>query len=365
MSVKSSDLCEVRVPTFRRPRLLKRALSSIIDQTHVDWRCVVFDDCPMGSARSVVDKMQDDRISYIRNLTQLGATGNIDRSFTRGPLLGGRYAFVLEDDNYLLPDHIERSIHLLAANNVKVAFCNQYCEIVKVADEPGQIGNNQILDWMYQPGCQHPESIMPALLFSHGFSNGAVFWRTDCTSDFQIGGLTRWPEVQESLRLLQLKEPVFISLAPTSVWRPREPQRRLSATKFASWLRRAVTNQINRLLVEKEKIGYRALVIKILGAEAILHFIDTNAIPDFSRHRDARLLTMERSMLLCGYNPRLTKRGTVRRGSYLLLGIATRSFLPKRLGIARESGRSVVQSPTINAPARPASSGFEYLDELQ
>ena len=142
MSVEFSGLCEeFRVPTFRRPGLLKRALLSIQEQTYSDWRCVVFDDCPDGSARSVVDNIEDPRISYSHNSQRLGASGNIDKSFARGPMLDGQYAFVLEDDNYLLPDHIERSIGLVNKNSVKVAFCNQYCEIVDVSGETGRIAD--------------------------------------------------------------------------------------------------------------------------------------------------------------------------------------------------------------------------------
>src|SRR5262245_1504436 len=96
MSSDSSGLCEVRVPTFRRPKLLRRALLSVLagcgkteqgsrsdsdpftwgfgyvhgqneffrsllEQTYSNWRCVVLDDCPDGSARSIVEAIQDHR----------------------------------------------------------------------------------------------------------------------------------------------------------------------------------------------------------------------------------------------------------------------------------------------------------------
>jgi Glycosyl transferase family 2 len=93
MSSDSSGLCEVRVPTFRRPKLLRRALLSVLEQTYSHWRCVVLDDCPDGSARSIVEAIQDHRIDYLQNPQRLGAVGNIDKSFFRGPMLGGNYAF--------------------------------------------------------------------------------------------------------------------------------------------------------------------------------------------------------------------------------------------------------------------------------
>ena len=67
MSSDSSGLCEVRVPTFRRPKLLRRALLSVLEQTYSNWRCVVLDDCPDGSARSIVEAIQDHRIDHLQN----------------------------------------------------------------------------------------------------------------------------------------------------------------------------------------------------------------------------------------------------------------------------------------------------------
>jgi len=76
--------CEIRVPTFRRPRLLERALRSVAAQTHEDWCCVVFDDCPDGSAKPIVEAMADRRFEWRQNGPALGAIGNIDRAFVVG-----------------------------------------------------------------------------------------------------------------------------------------------------------------------------------------------------------------------------------------------------------------------------------------
>jgi hypothetical protein len=64
---------------------LRRALLSILE-TYSDSRCVVLDDCPDGSARSIVEAIQDHRIDYLQNPQRLGAVGNIDQSFFRGPM---------------------------------------------------------------------------------------------------------------------------------------------------------------------------------------------------------------------------------------------------------------------------------------
>jgi glycosyltransferase involved in cell wall biosynthesis len=322
-----SALCEVRVPTYRRPRLLKRALLSIVAQSHSNWRCIVFDDCPDGSARHVVDGLRDSRICYSHNSKQLGAIGNIDQSFARLPLLNGDYAFILEDDNYLLPFHIERSIDILKTNKTKVAFCNQFCEIVEIAGEPGRQGPALTLNWMYEPGTHNPHDLWPALLFSHGFSNGAAFWSTDCLTNFQIGRMTRQTGVQESLRLLRLLDRVHVSLDATSVWRPGELKKTplCGGRQLAKRFWQSAANKINRLIVVKEMIDYQSAVLKKLGVDRVRDFVNKNAIPDFDKFREERVAEMERSMLLCGYDSNLTRRSLAYRYQLLFIGFMIRS----------------------------------------
>jgi Glycosyl transferase family 2 len=320
-----SSLCEVRAPTFRRPALLRRALLSLTGQTHTNWRCIVFDDCPNGSAQAIVDEINDRRIVYARNRVQLGAIGNIDQAFAKTPLFNGRYAFVLEDDNYLLPSHIQTAIRLIEDNRTKVVFCNQICEIIDADGSPSTAGAGHTLDWMYAAGAQSPEDLLPALLYSHGFSNGAVFWRSDCQSDFQVGDLTTHPGVQESVRLLRLKDASYVSLEATAVWHPTESEGQLSMrTLSIPRLRRAIRNRLRQLRMEKQKVDFHSAVLKRIGERRVLAFVADNRIADFARHKASRLATIERSMLLCGYNARLTGRGVLRRIGLLTLGLIVR-----------------------------------------
>src|SRR5262249_22499110 len=137
---------------------------------------------------------------------------------------GGRYAFVLEDDNYLLSTHIETAINAAKKHNVRVVLCNQFCEEVEIVGKPGKLTSIKTLNWMYDEGLFHPNELLPALLFSQGFSNGSAFWRTDCFSNFQMGQITNRSGIQESMRLLRLRDPVYVSLEPTAVWRSNDPR---------------------------------------------------------------------------------------------------------------------------------------------
>ena len=62
----------VIIPTFRRQRQLAQALASVLGQVGVTLDVFVVDDCPDGSAREVVEQLQDPRITYLRNRTTIG-----------------------------------------------------------------------------------------------------------------------------------------------------------------------------------------------------------------------------------------------------------------------------------------------------
>jgi glycosyltransferase involved in cell wall biosynthesis len=118
-------LCEVRIPTYQRPQLLKRALTSLVDQTYSNWVAIVMDDSPQQEAQAVVESIADERIHYAPNATQLGCAGNINRAFATRSLVGGHYACILEDDNWLLPTFLAENIAALNIHGVDLLLRNQ------------------------------------------------------------------------------------------------------------------------------------------------------------------------------------------------------------------------------------------------
>ncbi|MEO0903114.1 MAG: glycosyltransferase, partial [Bacteroidota bacterium] len=114
----STPFCEVRVTTYKRPDLLKRALTSLQEQTYPFWKAIVLDDSPEREGADVVRKINDLRIIYRANPKNLGRNKNIDFAFQSRNIIGGRYACILEDDNYFFPDFIESNIQSLTREKV-------------------------------------------------------------------------------------------------------------------------------------------------------------------------------------------------------------------------------------------------------
>lgn len=328
-------LCEVRTPTFRRPVLLERALRSLLAQSHADWRCIVLDDCPQGSAEPVVRALGDSRIALRRNPVPLGAIGNIDQAFRNRAYAGGETAMVLEDDNYLFTDHLETQIRHMAEQRVDVIFSAQRCEKVVKPGLPGELLDERTIAWIYPQGRQDWRSLLPAVLFSHGFSNGAAFWRLGGASDFEIGPVTRRPGIQETLRLLKLRDCCYVSHTPTAVWRGNDP-----IDSFVSVKTSGVAGRLDRLRELREMQDYRRWYLSRFGTGDAIAFSRLVSPQHAGR--------IARALVLCGYESEGHPCG--REALFLRAkGLAFRAAVPRQLDLDQLETRHATESMSANA----------------
>jgi glycosyltransferase involved in cell wall biosynthesis len=211
------SICEVRIPTYKRPDLLKRALDSLVAQTYQNWQALVFDDSPQQEGKAVVELYQDNRISYKPHPVNLGRSKNIDYCFLSTAYIGGEYAFVLEDDNYLFPDYIAENIKSLEKNKVSIVLRNQEIRLEKngVSTPINMTTRGQ---W-FQQGVYNLEQLRARLFFCEGISNGGLFWKTtSITSNLQVGTQVEHSWHQELFRTLKINEPIYFEANPLCVF---------------------------------------------------------------------------------------------------------------------------------------------------
>lgn len=111
-------MIEIRIPTFKNPALLRRALSSLEEQTLPSWRGVVLEDSPGNEGLPVVESISDSRIEHRECRSNRGLVQNLQRAFSPKPFFKeSRYACVLEDDNYFRPTFLEHAIESLGADH--------------------------------------------------------------------------------------------------------------------------------------------------------------------------------------------------------------------------------------------------------
>jgi len=120
-----SELVEVRIPTYKRPKWLAHALQSLLNQDFSNWTAIVFDDSIEREGEEIVRKFNDSRLIYRPNPKNLGASPNLNQCFRNAPYAGGTYAFILEDDNWLLPDFISANLEAMKDAGVNIVHRNQ------------------------------------------------------------------------------------------------------------------------------------------------------------------------------------------------------------------------------------------------
>lgn len=211
----SDGLTLVRIPTYRRPQLLARALATLQAQTTPHWRCIVYDDSPDESCKAVCDALGDARVTHVFNDPRRYAAFNIDQCFARTD--DADYFFVLEDDNFVLPTFIEDNIAALKAHQVPIVLRNQYEAPMDIA--PDQVAGlptvlaDRFLDRVYDA-----DEFACSALFSIGVSNGGLFWSRQANTDFETRAIGCDAVLQEHMRAFLVRDRVYVAMQPLAVW---------------------------------------------------------------------------------------------------------------------------------------------------
>lgn len=272
-------LIDVRVPTYRRPALLRRALCSLVNQHHNEWSASVIDDSPTREGSVIVRELADNRITYYPNPVNLGISANLDGAFSRPAHTGSAFACVLEDDNYYLPDHLADSIKLLEASGCDVMLRDHLIERVNHHDGSGEIGPETQYCGQYHEGPIDQLRLFAALFYSIGATNAGLFWRTHKGLDFSTRAYVDDVVWQERIRTLCIDRPVYMAMRPTVVWRDNGGNSWRTVPKGPLWH----LNNVRWATIER-KI-YSALYSHLLRMNAE-HFIWAPPAGEFSAARE-------------------------------------------------------------------------------
>jgi glycosyltransferase involved in cell wall biosynthesis len=116
---KDIPKCSIVIPVYNREQELKRAISSVIKQTYINWELLVIDDFSELDIKKTVDEFNDSRIIYKR----LGKKGNANVCRNLGIRSStGEFVAMLDSDDEWLPNHLEKSIEALLVNKVDGVF---------------------------------------------------------------------------------------------------------------------------------------------------------------------------------------------------------------------------------------------------
>ncbi len=133
-----NDLVSVVIPTYSRNETLRRAIESVLNQTHKNVEILVVDDNPADSEwRKSSEKLMkqyenESKVRYIKNLQNMGGAGARNEGIKAS---NGDYIAFLDDDDEYMPEKIEKQLTMFKnSGNPKLALV--YC-FAKFIDEDG------------------------------------------------------------------------------------------------------------------------------------------------------------------------------------------------------------------------------------
>ncbi|MBB5751875.1 glycosyltransferase family 2 protein [Prosthecomicrobium pneumaticum] len=127
-----ADLVAVYIVTYRRHEMLRRAIASVLAQTHTMLLVKVVNDDPAdGEVGDIIESFADPRLSLFLPLTKRGPVSSFNLVFREAE---ARYAALLEDDNWWEPTFLAAQIAVLK----------------HFPDAPLVVGNERI--WRELPG---------------------------------------------------------------------------------------------------------------------------------------------------------------------------------------------------------------------
>ena len=114
MSVTPKDpSVSVCIPTYNRAGMLEEAISSVLAQTFQDFELIICDNASEDQTESVVNSINDQRIKYFRNSSNLGSRGNWNRCLRESR---GEFIALFPDDDMMMPENLLEKVGVLKAH---------------------------------------------------------------------------------------------------------------------------------------------------------------------------------------------------------------------------------------------------------
>ena len=97
--------------TYNRSKILKRAITSVLNQTYTNIELIIIDDNSKDNTSDVVKIINNKRIKYIRNTSNKGLSYNRNLGAS---LSKGEFVAFIDDDDEWFPLKIEKQLVTIA-----------------------------------------------------------------------------------------------------------------------------------------------------------------------------------------------------------------------------------------------------------
>lgn len=235
------------ITTHNRLSLLPRAIESVLNQTYNDLECIVVDDASDDGTEEYCLNRRD--IRYIRIPKSESKGGNHARNIGIEASLGEYIAF-LDDDDYWLPQKIEKQVKVAVQNQSGFVYCHRMLE-----DEEGKVLDMKA-EFLLNPefvGDLHRKILQTCCCCTS--STMLISKQILITSGLFDESLLFWQDYELTIRLAQKTNFDIVNEALVVYRDVRSDSVRLS-NKFAGWPKAV------RCILEKHNCLFSGLSIK-------------------------------------------------------------------------------------------------------
>jgi glycosyltransferase involved in cell wall biosynthesis len=183
----TAPLITTIIPTYRRPRLVRRAILSALQQTYPRLRVCVYDNASGDETGEVVAELarRDPRVRYHRHPENIGGGANFNYGLAR---VDTPYFSFLSDDDILLPEFYEAAM----AGFERFPDAGFYAGSTIVMTGRGEIEAVPLHFWPQEGYFPHPEGVLQLIRNPQPIWTSILFRKavTDVAGplDLSVGG---------------------------------------------------------------------------------------------------------------------------------------------------------------------------------
>jgi glycosyltransferase involved in cell wall biosynthesis len=170
---------DILMPFYGDVALMQQAVRSILAQDHDGWRLTVVDDGTPGPIAEWFATLDDERVTYLRNDTNLGANANYRKALE---LARSEHVVMMGADDVMLPNYVRTVLEVLEAH----PEASVVQPGVEVVDEDGRVTRplGDLVKRRLQPRGDGPvplagERLAAGLLLGNWTYFPSLCWRTD------------------------------------------------------------------------------------------------------------------------------------------------------------------------------------------
>ncbi len=240
---------DLLMPFYGDVALMQQAVRSILAQDHDGWRLTVVDDGTPGPVAEWFATLHDDRVTYLRNDTNLGANANYRKALG---LARSDHVVMMGADDIMLPNYVRTVLEVLE-QHPEASVVQPGVEVV---DEHGAVTRpvGDLVKHRLQPKGDRPvaltgEPLAASLLHGNWTYFPSLCWRTDVVR--RIGFRPEFHVVQDLALLMDIVlDGGVLVFAPELAFQYRRHRSSDSALKSVTGYRFAEEGALFRLMAE-------------------------------------------------------------------------------------------------------------------